>query len=340
MKINLLCKRDLIGLELRDRILNQENQSILIARLKNSTQSQDYNTKLNSDDFSRIRVFRKFTFHGTGGAPDVESRDRAMLIYGYLNSKDTQSFVFQLAGCSWRCWYCYVDYKQLSGNLDTGEFLTTDQMVEIFKKERGNVDILDLSGGQPDLVPEWTLWILKSLEKSNLKGQVHIRSEDNLSNDFIWRFLSKEERRYISLYPNYTRIGCFKGFDNESFHFNTGDDCQMFERQFMIMNSLIQEGFNMYSYVTFTCNDGADMEKRIGKFVDRLQDIDRNLPLRVIPLLIHDFSALKSRKQQITETVKHNEKLALEAWLRCLEFRYTKHERLVPLSEVRLLNCL
>ena len=51
--------------------------------------------------------------------------------------------------------------------------------------------VLDLTGGQPDLVPEWILWMMCELRARGLERKVYVWSDDNLSNDYFWRFLSE-----------------------------------------------------------------------------------------------------------------------------------------------------
>lgn len=76
--------------------------------------------------------------------------------------------VFQISACDFRCWFCFVNKDRLSGNLNFASFLLADELVELYLKEPNRPKIIDLSGGQQNLVHEWILYMMKSVEKNNL----------------------------------------------------------------------------------------------------------------------------------------------------------------------------
>jgi len=53
--------------------------------------------------------------------------------------------------------------------------------------------MIDLSGGQPDLTPEWIPWMMEELNNRGLTDKVYLWSDDNLSNDYFWKYLSDAE---------------------------------------------------------------------------------------------------------------------------------------------------
>ncbi|MDP2857265.1 MAG: hypothetical protein Q8P50_04720, partial [Bacillota bacterium] len=77
--------------------------------------------------------------------------------------------------------------------------------------------IIDISGGQPDLTPEWVPWMMSEIRARGLENDVYLWSDNNLSNDFFWQYLAEAERSLVATYKNYGRVCCFKGFDAESF---------------------------------------------------------------------------------------------------------------------------
>ena len=81
--------------------------------------------------------------------------------------------------------------------------------------------MIDLTGGQPDLVPEWVPWMMRALQESGFEDRVYLWSDDNLSNDYFWRFLSPADQELVATWPMYGRVCCFKGYDPTSFAFNT-----------------------------------------------------------------------------------------------------------------------
>ena len=89
--------------------------------------------------------------------------------------------------------------------------------------------MIDLTGGQPDLTPEWVPWMIEELRRRELTNKVYLWSDDNLSNDYFWRYLTDDQRAAIKGYRNYGRVACFKGIDRGSFAFNTGADPALFD---------------------------------------------------------------------------------------------------------------
>ena len=102
---------------------------------------------------------------------------------------------------------------------------TPGRLVELYLNQEDPPPVIDLSGGQPDLVPEWVPWMMKELSARGLGKRVYLWSDDNLSTDCFWSFLSDSEREFVAGYENYSRVCCFKGFDSESFAFNTRVTC-------------------------------------------------------------------------------------------------------------------
>ena len=125
-------------------------------------------------------------------------------------------------------------------------------MIDLYLREPERPSVIDLSGGQPDLVPEWLPWTMRALRERGLEGRVYLWSDDNLSNDFFWRYLSEPDLDLVSSFRGYGRVGCFKGFDTSSFAFNTAAAPELFDRQFELLGRLIRFGLDVYGYVTLT----------------------------------------------------------------------------------------
>jgi len=244
--------------------------------------------------------------------------------------------VFQNAACNWRCWYCYVPFNLLAANERNAGWLTAEQLVNLYLAENDRPLILDCSGGQPDLIPEWIPWMMAGLRARGVSEKVYLWSDDNLSNDFLWRYLTLEQRRDIAGYRNYGRVCCFKGFNSDSFAFNTKADPMLFERQFELFTRLLALDLDIYAYATFTATTDAGIVHDMADFVDRLQIIHRNLPLRLVPLRIENYGVVQSRvgpQQQTALTVQEN---AIMAWNEQIEARFGEDERQVPIPNVSL----
>ena len=238
-------------------------------------------------------------------------------------SEMIQVQVFQNAVCSWRCWYCFVDFELLSGDRRFSEFKTADQLLDLYLAEELRPLVIDLSGGQPDLVPEWGYWFLQSLKARGLASQVYLWTDDNLSNDYLWRFLSTDQIAELASASNYGRVGCFKGFDEDSFAFNTQAKRELFPLQFQLMRRLVDANFDVYGYATFTSPTDANLPRLMSEFVDRLQELVHPLfPLRTIPLRISAFTPTRARLDDNRRRAIEIQEDAVAAWSEQLRTRF------------------
>jgi uncharacterized Fe-S cluster-containing radical SAM superfamily protein len=196
--------------------------------------------------------------------------------------------------------------------------------------------VLDLSGGSPDLVPEWIPWMMEALIDAGIADETYLWSDDNLSTTYLFDELNESQLSTIRRYPMYGRVGCFKGFDEESFAFNTGASTADFGRQFEIMRRLLDLGIDMYAYVTLTTANSDGLSDRIAHFVDQLREIDPNLPLRTIPLEIRVFSPVGPRMDDARRRAIDHQNLAVAAWNEELARRYNTALREQPIAEVPL----
>jgi uncharacterized Fe-S cluster-containing radical SAM superfamily protein len=320
---------------LRQRGIDPVNRRILITRFNGSQQSSDLTIPHNCRGFGRIHHFRRFQDPGWPDNP--LPIDPAQHFLGATYSNEIEVQVFQNAICSWRCWYCYVDYSLLSADLRQAEFKSAAELIDLYLEEGLRPPIIDLSGGQPDLVPEWTLWVADELQRRGLAERVYLLSDDNLSNDYLWRYLTGAEIKRLASYGNYGRVGCFKGFDSGSFSFNTGADPNLFDEQFRLMKRLVDTGFDVYGYATFTSTDGNNIDERMEKFVDKLQsEVHERFPLRLIPLKIRQFTPMKGRLSQEHEVSLTIQNLATAAWQRELNKRFPSSVLAQRIHEIRL----
>jgi hypothetical protein len=196
--------------------------------------------------------------------------------------------------------------------------------------------VLDLSGGQPELTPEMTLWTMRALRDRGLAGECFLWSDDNLSEEYFWTVLTEAERREVTSYKNYARVGCFKGFDATSFSFNTMAEASGFDRQFDIMRRSIASGLSMYAYATFTAAKTSGLRAAMETFVDRLQDIHTHMPLRTVPLEVQVFTPTSGRIRAEHLEALQVQQEAVAAWIEQLEARFTALERALPVDAVSL----
>ncbi len=181
---------------------------------------------------------------------------------------------------------------------------------------------------------------MRALHSRGVDKDIYLWSDDNLSNDYFWRYLAKDDIDLVASYRNYGRVVCFKGFDRESFEFNTGASAELFEGQFTLLHRFLELGLDLYCYVTLTTPNDTDIEIKMCRFIDRLQDLDSNLPLRVVPLEISVFSPVARRLNDTRNSALRHQWPAVEIWQRELERRFSLSARALPICDVQLENRL
>lgn len=323
--------------QLRRRGVRLTTQEVLMTRFDGSKEAEDFTLPANCQGFGRIHHFQRS--QGADWPANPLPIDPALRALKLPPSDTLQVQVFQNAICSWRCWYCFVDYELLSANPRFSEFKTCDQLLDLYLSEPQRPLVIDLSGGQPDLVPEWGYWFHQSLLKKDLSDRVYLWADDNLSNDYLWRFLSSEQISELASAPNYGRVGCFKGYDPRSFAFNTKAAPELFHQQFQLMRRLVETGFDVFGYATFTNTTDLGLQGLMTDFIDKMQEeVHELFPLRTVPLRIKTFSPTKERMTSEEERAVEIQKAAVDAWSRELEKRFTPEIRERSITEHRLNN--
>lgn len=305
---------------LRSRAVRVSEEKLLIARISDSSQADDLREASNCRGYGRIRHFR-FQAH------DDWSSDPLPIVPALKALRKPpqdmiRAQVFQLAACNWRCWYCFVDDNRLAADHKVADLFTAHELLSMYVAEANPPDVIDLTGGQPDLVPEWTVWMMKALKDMGLSERVFVWADDNLSSRYFWKYLSREQRQLISSYPLYARVACFKGYDEASFSFNTRAAPDCYSQQFAIYKDLLQEGFDMYAYVTFTALPDDGLHDKMERFVDRLQSIHTNLPLRTVPLKIKAYSPTQRRLKSDHARAMEFQNVVHACWIQQLQKRF------------------
>lgn len=316
-----LIDTDDFSIKLRNKAIDVSAQKLLITNYRGSDQEKDLTDPPNCDGFGRIRHFKLKSSNEwpTNPLPIVPAAKA-------LNkevSPEIRAQIFQNAICNWRCWYCFVDFKLLSGNTKHSSFLSTDQLVDMYLSEENRPQIIDLSGGQPDLTPEWVPWMMQSLKDRQLETNTFLWSDDNLSNDYFWKFLSDDQIDTICKYKMYGRVCCFKGFDEDSFSLNTKAEPVLFGRQFDLFERIYRLKLNLYGYITLTTPTSSDVANGIPKFFDRIQKINESLILRIVPLEVFAFGAVQHRVKEVESDLLKGQYKAIEVWRNELAKRFS-----------------
>ncbi len=319
----------------REKTLDAATQRVRMTRIQGSTQESDLRSPVNCGGFGRIRHFQRATADGWPSNPlPIDPAARALGLPDDLSKIEAQ--VFQNAACNWRCWYCFVPFNLLSADPRHSEMVSLDELVQAYAQVPQRPPVLDLSGGQPDLTPEYVLWTMRSLQSNGLAETTMLWSDDNLSTDYFWSKLNASEQDEVISYRNYAKVGCFKGFDEESFAFNTVAELGGLSMQFELMARSIDSGLDMYAYATFTSPSSTDMAGKMERFMDRLQAIHPNLPLRTVPLEVQVFTPTLGRLRPEHLLAMQVQRLAVDEWTKQLVQRFSAEEMSASICDVSL----
>jgi uncharacterized Fe-S cluster-containing radical SAM superfamily protein len=320
----------------RAMAIDVPNSRILVTNFRNTAQEEDLSVPPNCGGFGRIRHFVRSRDADWPSNPlPIDPACRAL----NLPSQDKiRAQLFQNAVCNWRCWYCFVPFPLLDGRKAHSQMMSVGNLIDLWSAEQDRPKLIDLSGGQPEIVHEWILWTMRELLARNLDKEVYLWSDDNLSTDYFWRYLTNADREFVRSYPMYGRVCCLKGFDPRSFSFNTSAAPEEYDRQFVLLRRLVELGLDLYCYVTLTTDDTVNLEAKISTFVDRLRSLDENLPLRTIPLKIEVFGPTQNRLTPGRTASLMNQCSAVDAWSNELERRYSTSSRAIHISDVPLVS--
>jgi uncharacterized Fe-S cluster-containing radical SAM superfamily protein len=327
---------DKVSSVLRAKAIRPLTRELLVTNLQGTSQERDLSSPTVCDGYGRIRHFKRHT--PTGWPVNPLPIDPALRKLG-LGSRDSiEALVFQNAACNWRCWYCFVPYKLLGADERYSAWLTPEKLVDLYleSKMQNPPMMIDLSGGQPELTPEWVPWMMEALASRQLESKVFLWSDDNLSNDYFWRYLTVRQIETIKRYPMYAKVCCFKGFDEESFSFNTKAEPALFGRQFELFKRYMTLGIDLYAYATFTAPNSNGIKEKIGRFVDRLQAIHPLLPLRMVPLEILPYSVVEDRGFNQQSQAVDSQRAAILTWNEEIERRFSDELRSRSIVDIKL----
>ena len=317
---------------LREKSIDRQARAIRMTKFPGSAQATDLSLPPNCGGFGRIHHFRL--------EPDpnwVTNPLPTLPTCKYLGLPVTDVLlaqVFQLSACDFRCWYCFVDFSLLAADPKHSDMVTPKQLLQMMLDEKVNSQVVDLSGGQPELVPEYVLWFLEARKELGLEQSHFVWADDNLSTDYTWRYLSETEIAFMAQAHGFARVGCLKGFDAESFTFNTRADGALFDQQIELLGRFVAAGFDQYGYITITTMNTDDLPGKMARLLDEIQNrVHPNFPLRIVPLRIFGFNANANRYIQQAEA---NQFRALEAWLAEVQRRFSATELSTPITEVNI----
>lgn len=320
---------------LRNKGIDLTNKKILITNYAGSLQKEDLTEPPNCDGFGRIRHFKLKSSNGIWPKNPLPLLPAAKALNLPVGN-EIRAQVFQNAICNWRCWYCFVDFKLLAGSKKYSEFLSCDELLDFYLNQDNPPKVIDLTGGQPDLTPEWVPWMMESLSNRGLDKEILLWSDDNLSNDYFWRFLSEKQIQAVADYKMYCRVCCFKGIDEESFSLNTQADPSHFNTQFELFRRFYQLGIDLYGYITLTAGINTNFKKVVPEFLDRIQIIHENLPLRIVPLEVFKFKPVLERMTSVEEDLLKGQYEAIKVWNEEMKIRFDQTLLNTEITEIEI----
>ena len=317
---------------LRTKSVNLSERTIRMAKISGSVQEADLSLPTNCSGFGRIHHFRSSS--DSKWIKDPLPMAPACKYFGTSVSDTILAQVFQLAACDFRCWYCFVDYGLLSADSVRSEFVSPKTLLDMMRLENIGSNLIDLSGGQPDIVPEYVLWFLEARLELGMEKTHFVWADDNLSIDYLWKYLSENQISFMLDRPGFARVGCLKGFDAESFAFNTRADQSLFDRQIDILGRLVKTGFDQYGYITLTAMDVDSVGDKVARLLDKIQiRVHPSFPLRIVPLQIFQFGANTDR---YIKEADENQFRVLDTWLSEMQKRFTSAELSTPITNVEI----
>ncbi len=318
----------------RNSVYRSDTKEFLLSRFLLSDQEKDLSVPPNCEGYGRVRHFKRFIAENWG--LDPLPIDPAIKALKLPDTDLIEAQVFQIASCNVNCWYCFVPDALKHANETTSKWFSASEMIELFCKDNNCIKVIDLSGGNPELVPEWILETMKALIKKNLQDKVYLWSDDTLTTDYTFKYLKKDEINFFKSYKNYGKVCCFKGFDAHSFSFNTKLPMELFYLQFENFAKYLELGLDLYAYVTFTTDNAEYLDDKIGAFIDKLIKCHPLLPLRTVPLKISIFTPVKARLTPQHEISLNNQQLVHNEWKKQLKMRYSAVQLNTRIPDVSL----
>jgi uncharacterized Fe-S cluster-containing radical SAM superfamily protein len=236
--------------------------------------------------------------------------------------------IVQIGICNFRCFYCYVDFRFLSGRnvveVDAEEVINQFLRRRQELKQKGiDLNVLRISGGEPMLAPDLTLSCLRKVRELGLEGEVCIKTETNLSPLVPIDGKCAAERwvdlKEFTQYPNFIIHPTFHGIDQDSLRRIAAVNWDEFEMMLDAIRLLLEHQIDFYP--SFGANTVAP--DQIDDFFDALRAIHPKLPLRIAVRkfdLEYDSPATRDNGSRDLMVFDHQE--TIRGWDRRLRDEY------------------
>lgn len=285
----------------------ESNRTVFLSRFADSSMGKHTDKYTESHDFWRMKTYTKekdMLVHPRMREFEEPYQVAQKYCGGTWNDYN-KPFTIQVGACNLDCYFCFVgdDLK----NCKNGTYFTAEDIVKIFH-DINSSGVLRISGGEPFLVPEFlkdVAWWMSKMQAGKKK--------------FLWidTNLLGDEYHDVSIYLTYLVpfvpygiCGCFKGFDESDFIFNTGARGTLFDKQFINARACIDttryeghhegEGEIFFYIPEITENMPVDdARSKISSFIDRLRrEVHVNAPLRTTVLKIKTYPTNEHRMKE------------------------------------------
>lgn len=323
-----------LGESFRKKILRPESREVFISKIPVEEMIGSTHAYVNCDGFGIVRQ----TVTQRPDWPDIDILPELVPQKLAISADEaSQTQIFRVGACNFRCWYCFVDFRYLKAEPSRGEFKSPGNLLDLYQQEEVQPRTIYLTGGQPDLVPEWTLWMMQELEQRGMDRSHFLWQDDNLSSLFLFDKLTPDELDYVGNYENYARATCIKGISPESFSANTGAAPEYFDLQIEALRRLVASGIDTYTYITLLGDSVDKARKDIPALMDDIQrKVHPNMLLRVFPSKVIGFTQTTQRANDNQQIMMTNQSAMLDIWREELARRYSLEMLALPKSAVPL----
>jgi len=239
-------------------------------------------------------------------------------------------FTIQIGFCNLDCFWCFVSDELKNGT--TGRFFSAKEIINIWatNEDKG---ILRLSGGEPFLAPDFIIELGKEIRKCN-NSRLYLWIDTNLLGTGYERVVKKLSTLDIP----FGICGCFKGFDEKDFEYNTRKNGKLFYKQFInakeILNNLGKKG-ELFFYIPEILEKikSDEIENKIFSLIELLTSkIHPLAPLRTTILYIKEYEINKEKmhKQRLESG------LTRRKWFEILEQKYPLNLRWLPQHQINI----
>jgi uncharacterized Fe-S cluster-containing radical SAM superfamily protein len=251
--------------------------------------------------------------------------------------------------CPLNCWHCYVDDClkaecndcAASGYCDRTQkdrlgikqdWFTAKEIVDKFLRQREadknrnhESNIIRITGGEPFLVPDLIIEVLRELETLGLSSEIFLWTETNLvpfisseNNEGIVKDSHLEE---LSRYANFCIHPCFHGLNKQEFADITGQEIGNYDDLLNAFKRIVNANIDVYP--TFGSNMVSAAS--LGLFYKKITEINESLPLRFALVEYDlDYIPIRLRRSNVPNFAKEHEKVydrysVIEQWDKLLK---------------------